>query len=105
LEGLTRDEAARRLGVPAATLKAQLERGRKRLGDALTKRGCILGAGLLALAATSPARASPPRIVQAVLAAVSGSPPETVAALAGGVAVNGLHKKSVAIVLALAGVV
>src|SRR5262249_16680421 len=52
LEGLTRDDAARRLGIPAATLKAQLERGRKRLGDALTGRGCALGAGLLALAAT-----------------------------------------------------
>src|SRR5262249_49158708 len=50
LEGLTRDEAAARLGVPAATLKTRLERGRKRLGDALTRRDCTLGAGLLALA-------------------------------------------------------
>jgi RNA polymerase sigma factor (sigma-70 family) len=103
LEGLTRDEAARRLGVPAATLKAQLERGRKRLGDALTGRGCALGAGLLALAATSPAGASPPRLVQAVLAATTGSPPTAVAALAKGVAVNGVLNKSVVAVLALAG--
>src|SRR5205823_2946300 len=88
LEGLTRDEAARRLGVPAATLKAQLERGRKRLAEALTRRGCVLGAGLLALAATSPAGASPPRLVEAVLAAVAGSPPVAVALLAKGIAVN-----------------
>src|SRR5947208_467526 len=30
LEGLTRDEAARRLNIPAGTLKIRLERGRKR---------------------------------------------------------------------------
>lgn len=39
LEGLTRDEAADRLAVPGATLKSQLERGRRRLADALTRRG------------------------------------------------------------------
>src|SRR5438874_1200105 len=36
LEGLARDEAAARLGIPPNTLKSQLERGRKKLGDALT---------------------------------------------------------------------
>jgi RNA polymerase sigma factor (sigma-70 family) len=92
LEGLTRDEAAVRLGVPAATLKTRLERGRKRLGDALTRRGCALGAGLLALAATSPAGASPPRFIASVLASASGSPPAAVAALTRGVAVNGMNK-------------
>src|ERR1019366_7134244 len=54
LEGLTRDEAAVRLGVPVATLKSHLERGRKKLADALTARGCALGIGLLATFATSP---------------------------------------------------
>jgi RNA polymerase sigma factor (sigma-70 family) len=103
LEGLTRDEAARRLGVPAATVKAQLERGRKRLGDALMRRGCALGVGLLALAATSPAGASPPGLVRAVLAAASGSPPAAVAMLAKGVAVNGLLNKVVLALTALIG--
>ena len=56
LEGLTRDEAAARLGVPPNTLKGQLDRGRKRLGGALARRGCTAGAGLLAIAATSRAR-------------------------------------------------
>ena len=53
LEGLTRDAAATRLGVPPATLKSQLDRGRKKLGDALLERGVEFGAALLAVAATS----------------------------------------------------
>jgi RNA polymerase sigma factor (sigma-70 family) len=105
LEGLTRDEAATRLGVPAATLKSRLERGRKRLGDALTKRGCVLGAGLLALAATSPADASPLRLVEGVLAAAAGSPTATVAALAEGVAMNGIGKAKLLAMVVLAGAV
>src|SRR5262245_296372 len=72
LEGLTRDEAARRLGVPLATLKSQLERGRKKLADALNKRGCALGAGLLGLA-TSPAGASSRRLEGAILSSAAGA--------------------------------
>jgi RNA polymerase sigma factor (sigma-70 family) len=102
LEGLTRDEAACRLGVPPATLKSQLERGRKRLAEALVARGCGLGAGLLALAATSPAGASPPRLVEAVLASATGSPPAAVAALAKGVSVNALLNRSLWVLLAAA---
>ena len=85
LEGLTRDEAAARLQLPMATLKSQLERARKKLGDALTRRGVVLGAGFLALAVTSPAGAAPPRLIEAVLASVAGSPTAAVAALAKGV--------------------
>jgi RNA polymerase sigma factor (sigma-70 family) len=103
LEGLTRDEAARQLGIPAATLKGQLERGRRRLHDALARRGVSLGAGLLALMATSRVGASPPRFVEAIRAAAAGKVPPTIAALADGIAVNGLLKKALAI-LALAGV-
>jgi RNA polymerase sigma factor (sigma-70 family) len=107
LEGLTRDEAALRLGVPAATVKIRLERGRKRLANALTRRGCVLGAGLLALAATSPAGASPLRLTDDVLATASGTPPAAIARLAEGVAVPGLSKKTLLLAMALlaAGVV
>src|SRR5829696_1929470 len=91
---LARDEIAARLGVPAGTVKIRLERGRKRLGDALTKRGVTLSAGLLTLMATSSAGASPPRLVEAIRAAVAGKVPPAVAALAEGVAVNGFIKKA-----------
>jgi RNA polymerase sigma factor (sigma-70 family) len=100
LEGLTRDEAATRLAVSPATLKSRLERARKRLGAALTRREVALGAGLLALASTSPAGASPPRLIEAVRAAVAGKAPPAVAALAEGVAVNGLmHKIALGLIL------
>jgi RNA polymerase sigma factor (sigma-70 family) len=101
LEGLTRDEAASRLGVPAGTVKIQLERGRKKLGDALVRRGCGLGAGLLALAVTSPAGAAPPRLIEAVLASVLGSPSAAVAELARGFTMNACIKKAMSIVIAV----
>jgi RNA polymerase sigma factor (sigma-70 family) len=88
LEGLARDEAAARLGVPVATLKSQLDRGRKKLAVALTRRGVALGTGLLAIAVSAPAGACPPRLVSAVLAAASGSVPKAVGELVKGVAVN-----------------
>jgi RNA polymerase sigma factor (sigma-70 family) len=105
LEGLTRDEAAARLGVPEPTLKSQLERGRKKLADALTARGCALGVALLATAATSSAGAPPSRLHDSILAAVGGHPSATAAALAQGVAVNGLWTKKLMLSAAmLAGV-
>ncbi len=80
LEGLTRDEAAARLGVPVTTLKTRLERGRKRLGQALTRRGCAAGAGLVLLAATSSKAVSTHSPLVALSSA--GQPPASVAALA-----------------------
>src|SRR5262245_50619032 len=102
LEGLTRDEAAERLGIPLATLHTRIDRGRKRLHELLTKAGCALGAGLLALAVTSPAGASPPRLVASILATTSGQAPAAVGELAKGVAVNGVFNK---VKIALAAVV
>ena len=67
---LSNAEAAHQLGVPPATLKDQLERGRKKLNDALARRGVALGAGLLALLATTPVGASPRSLAEAIRSAV-----------------------------------
>ena len=106
LQGLTRDEAAACLGIPAATLKSRLDRGRKKLADALTKRGIDIGAGLIAVAASSSVGASSPRLVESILTAVGGSPSASVAAIAKGVAMNGfsLKVKLLALAAVIAGV-
>lgn len=48
LEGLTRDEAAGRLGWPPGLLKSRLEQARERLGARLRSRGLTLSAALAA---------------------------------------------------------
>jgi RNA polymerase sigma factor (sigma-70 family) len=102
LAGLTRDEAAARLQIPATTIKTRLDRGRQRLAHALTRRGCALGVGLLALAVSSRSAASAPRGVDAILAAVGGRAPPAVAAFAEEAAVNTFAKKSILIAAAVA---
>lgn len=104
LEGLTRDEAATRLKLPEATLKSQLERGRMKLADALTARGCALGVALLTAAATSSAGASPPRLIESILVTVGGSPSASVAALAQGVAVNGVLTRTKLLLSGIVGI-
>jgi hypothetical protein len=105
LEGLTRDEAAARLGVPPATLKTRLERGRQRLHDALTRRGCTLGAGLLALCVGSPAPAASSCLVKGILAAVGDSPSTTVAALARGALVSSFMHRLLRVALSAAAII
>ncbi|HLJ97823.1 MAG TPA: RNA polymerase sigma factor [Gemmataceae bacterium] len=48
LEGLTRDEAAQQLGLPASTLKSRLEQARERLRVRLASRGLALAGALVA---------------------------------------------------------
>jgi RNA polymerase sigma factor (sigma-70 family) len=48
LEGLTTDEAARRLGCPQGTVLSRLSRGKERLRDRLTRRGLASPVGLMA---------------------------------------------------------
>jgi RNA polymerase sigma factor (sigma-70 family) len=66
LSGLTRDEAAERLGWTLGSLKMRLERGRELLRSRLVSRGLAVSALLLALLMAQQAAASP---VPAVLAA------------------------------------
>jgi RNA polymerase sigma factor (sigma-70 family) len=49
LEGLSREEAAHRLGCTPGSVKGRLERGRRRLHQRLTKRGLALAAVLAAV--------------------------------------------------------
>ena len=58
LQGLTRDEAAERLGWSVTTLRGRLERGRERLRSLLARRGFGLSAGLIAVLLSEPARAA-----------------------------------------------
>ena len=103
LQGLTRDEAAIRLGVPLATLKRRLERGRKRLGDSLARRGVSLGAGLLACATASRAGAVPGRVVNAVLASSRAPVPKSISDLIRGIAVNGAGIKAILLTVGVIG--
>jgi RNA polymerase sigma factor (sigma-70 family) len=49
LDGLTHQEAARRLDWPVGTVKIRLVRGRRMLRERLNRRGVALGAGLLVM--------------------------------------------------------
>ncbi|QEH35944.1 ECF RNA polymerase sigma factor SigE [Aquisphaera giovannonii] len=66
LEGLTTDEAARRLGCARGTILSRLARGRERLRARLTRRGLEIPAVLLAASSSPEARASavPPALVE-----------------------------------------
>lgn len=50
LQGLTHEEAARRLGRPVGTISARLSRARERLRGRLSRRGLALPAGMIATA-------------------------------------------------------
>ncbi len=66
LEGLTRDEAAARLGLSASTVKRRLERGRAVLRARLTRRGVTLAAALAGADCAGPAARSavPARLLE-----------------------------------------
>jgi RNA polymerase sigma factor (sigma-70 family) len=107
LDGKSRDEAARQLGVSLNVLRGRLERGRERLRARLLKRGVALSAGLFVAVANSvTAGALPERLLQAALqAAATGRLSATVATLVRGAAppmTLGKFKLLAAAVLAVA---
>ncbi|SIN87267.1 RNA polymerase sigma factor, sigma-70 family [Singulisphaera sp. GP187] len=95
LEGASRQDAARQLGVPEGTLSSRLSRGRSLLRDRLARRGVGLGTGLVATLISEPASASLPEPLAAstvrlalefaATGATAGAVPMAVASLAEGV--------------------
>jgi RNA polymerase sigma factor (sigma-70 family) len=78
LEGLSQEEAARRLGWTAGSVKGRLERGRRRLAQRLERRGLTLSAALGVAAWRDVASAGLPaalaeRTVPAAVAFAAGS--------------------------------
>jgi RNA polymerase sigma factor (sigma-70 family) len=71
LEGLSQEEAAKRLGCSPGAVKGRLERGRDRLRRRLARRGlaapAVLGGSLLV---AEPVRAVPPELADATLKVV-----------------------------------
>ncbi|MFL5338583.1 MAG: sigma-70 family RNA polymerase sigma factor [Gemmataceae bacterium] len=96
LEGLTRKEAARQLGVPEGSVASRLARARALLAKRLTRRGIVFSGGSVAaeLSAGPASAFAPPALVASTIRAASllaagqaatGAIPATVAALTEGV--------------------
>jgi RNA polymerase sigma factor (sigma-70 family) len=108
LEGASRGEAARRLGVPEGTISSRLARGREMLGQRLRRRGVALGAGAVALTLARNAAAAPSReLLETTIKGAMSGPAAPVAALAQGVIHTMFYGKFklAAAVLAVAGLV
>jgi RNA polymerase sigma factor (sigma-70 family) len=60
LEGVSRQDAARQLGLPEGTLSSRLARGRTLLRSRLTRRGVVLGTGAISMLIPEPATAALP---------------------------------------------
>jgi hypothetical protein len=106
LQGLTRDETARRLGCSESTLHRRLDQARDRLRRRLERRGMALSAGLLTagvgVAAVSPSLAAATAgAARLVAAGNQGAVPARVASLvtAGLRALTAARRKAVGAVL------
>jgi WD40 repeat protein len=87
LEGLTQEEAARRLDCPAGALRGRVTRGRALLRERLAARGLSLSAALAAALLSGPAASAalPRRLVEAACATAAGLVARRGAPLAAGV--------------------
>src|SRR5206468_562949 len=73
LEGMTRREAARQLGIPEGSVASRLARARGMLAKRLTRRGVVLSGGTVAavLAARAASASAPPALVAYTIQAAS----------------------------------
>jgi RNA polymerase sigma factor (sigma-70 family) len=81
VDGLTRREAARRLGIPVGTLSNRLARAHALLGRRLLRRGVALGVGL-SVSAQAIANVSNRLVWQTVAAVTARRVPDRIASLA-----------------------
>ncbi len=87
LEGVSRKEAAQRLGIREGTLSSRLASARKALAERLRQRGVVLSAAGLSAVLAQTATAAPPAALsaRALAAATPELIPPTVGALSNGV--------------------
>src|SRR5205807_7373362 len=73
LEGMTRKEAARQLGIPEGSVASRLARARVMLAKRLTQRGVVFSGGSVAavLSAGSASASAPPALVASTIKAAS----------------------------------
>jgi RNA polymerase sigma factor (sigma-70 family) len=82
LEGRSRKEVARQVGVPEGTLSSRLATARKMLADRLARRGLVAGSGVLAglfLDGAAPAAVPGTLAISTVKAAAAGAASQAVA--------------------------
>jgi RNA polymerase sigma factor (sigma-70 family) len=104
-EGLTQDEAARRLGWKVRTIRARVARGRKLLRTRLARRGVDLGAALAAAAVGMEAPAVMPKVSLTPAAGSAMSPAISDLVAHGMAATSRSARLSVAVALVAAAVV
>ena len=110
LEGLTAEEASRRLSCPVGTVKSRLARGREALKGRLTARGLAPAVALAVVAGASRSALASPvsEALSRSTVRIAGLAPEripcAVATLTRGVAPNMLHKSSVLAAMVCGGI-
>src|SRR5262249_28971764 len=99
LQGLTKEEAARRLGCPTGTVSSRLTRGRERLRGRLARRGiAVTTAGVaLGLEQASLHGMAPVALVHTTLQATLGATAVGGSALAAGVSTKAMAMAQAAI--------
>jgi RNA polymerase sigma factor (sigma-70 family) len=71
LEGMTRKEAARQLGIPEGSVASRLVRARVMLAKRLTQRGVVISGFVAVLSAGSASASTPPALVASTIKAAS----------------------------------